>query len=167
MIDWSKRNEEEANLFNPPFLSILCYESIKNYNEETKLNSPFILPFLIIPFILHKKTRDRLPSTTRTQFTTWMVNETNSSLKIDYNSRANAFVPYVKEAIIYSCNTNLIQFSREGNFEIRTKLSKDIYSNEIFTEDALECIKKASFCGKWFARSGDINTIMLFLGVRP
>lgn len=164
MDKWISRSEEEANLFNPAFLSMLCHEAIKSYNDESRGDSPYILPFLIIPLILHKETRIRLPTTIRTQFITWCVNEKNSALKIGYDKRATAFVPYVKEAIMYSFHAGIIQFSKEGNIQIKSKLQS---SKKELSEEVQECIKKAAFCGKWFAKSGDINTIMLFLGVRP
>ncbi|MDO9326623.1 MAG: DUF6521 family protein, partial [Methanoregula sp.] len=68
MRPWGKRCIEEANLFNPAFLSVIAHQCVKGYEDESGSNVPYILPFLIAPLILHKNTRDNLPSSIATKF---------------------------------------------------------------------------------------------------
>ncbi len=71
MRPWDKRSLEEANLLNPAFISIICYQCVKGYCETAGKSAPHVLPFLVTPLVLHKKTREDLPRTVSTTFSTW------------------------------------------------------------------------------------------------
>ena len=166
MFEWNHRNEIEANLFNPPFLSFLCYETVKGYENISESEAPFVLPFLVIPFVLSKEIREKIPKTKKTKFIPWVAKEENSFLKVGYEQRIKAFTPYVREAIMFAYYMELMDFSKKGNLKVKKKLESYI-DREDLTEEVKDCIKKAKFCGEWFASTGSISTVMVFLGVRP
>jgi len=168
MRTWDKRSFEEANLLNPAFLSIICYLCVKGYCEKGSKNAPYILPFLVTPLVLHKKTRENMPRTVSTTFFTWISRPQGAQAKIEYAQRTRSIVPYVKEALVFSLSNKLLKSTENCSFQIDS-LNLKIPSKEddLFTNEVLECFKKAYFCGRWFAHTGKIETSMALLGVKP
>ncbi len=167
MRAWEYRSAEEANLLNPPFVGGLCFEVIKEYCNKTRKDAPYILPFLAIPLVLHKRTRDSLPTTTRATFGLWALSPEGTQAKTQYASHAKSLVPVVKESVSYMLKNKFLSITQDGNFKlgVNEKLSKQTPPD--FTEEVQNCFKRASFCGKWFACAGKIETVMALLGVKP
>ncbi|MHB1697448.1 MAG: three component ABC system middle component [bacterium] len=167
MRAWEYRSAEEANLLNPPFVGGICFEVIKGYCDKTKKDAPYILPFLAIPLVLHKNTRDSLPATVRATFGSWALSPEGTLAKMKYAAHAKSLVPIVKEAVSYMLKNKSLSITQDGNFELgdNDKLSKQTPSD--FTDEVKDCFKRATFCGKWFACAGKIETVMALLGVKP
>ena len=70
MKAWNERTHEIAYLLNPAFCGRILYSSIKAYNEKTRKSFPFPLIYLILPLVLHKKTRININS--KTKFHNWI-----------------------------------------------------------------------------------------------
>lgn len=168
MRSWDKRSFEEANLLNPAFVSIICYQCVKGYCENSIKNAPYVLPFLVTSLVLHKKTREDLPSTVRTAFSTWINKPQGTRAKIEYAKRTRSIVPYVKEALVFSISNKLLKCTDGRSFEIDDqKIKIPSKEDDQFSNEVLECFKKAYFCGRWFAQAGKIETSMALLGVKP
>ena len=168
MIAWQKRSLEVANLLNPAFLSIVIQQCIKAYNVESKGNAPYVLPFLVSPIVLHKRTRDALPGQISTPFTTWITQLEGSHTKIGYSKRASSVVPYVKEALAFAFANNIIITTEDdGSLRVNKQIRVPTHSNDTVTEEVVMCYKKAYFSGRWLARAGKIETVMALLGVKP
>lgn len=101
MKPWVERSLDEANLFNPAFLSIISYQSIKGYNEISKTVAPYVLPFLVCPLILHKRTRKSLPKSLRSPFHSWITKIEGTEAKTKFLINAKIFTPYIKESLIF------------------------------------------------------------------
>ena len=167
MIAWQKRSPEVANLLNPAFLSVVIQQCIKAYSVESKGNAPYVLPFLVSPIVLHKRTRDALPGQISTPFTTWITQLEGSHTKIGYSERASSVVPYVKEALAFAFANNIIITEDDGSLRVNKQIRVPTRLNDTLTEEVFICYKKASFSGRWFARAGKIETVMALLGVKP
>jgi hypothetical protein len=167
MRAWESRSIEEANLLNPAFLSVLLVECIKGYTSEEKEQAPYVLPFLVLPLVLHKKTRLALPGTTRTIFASWISKKEGTLAKAGYPERALSLKPYIKEALLFSLANGLIQVDGKGGLQVLMTNSKRKGTGAERTEEVEDCIMRSSFCGRWFARVGKVETVMTFLGVRP
>jgi len=167
MRAWECRSAEEANILNPPFIGGLCFEVIREYCNNAKKEAPYILPFLTVPLILHKKTRESLPTTIRTTFVSWALSSTGTQVKTKYFAHTKALVPVIKEAVSFIIKNGFLSITQRGNFELglKNKLLKQIPPD--FTDEVNDCFKRAAFCGRWFAHAGKIETIMALLGVKP
>ncbi len=64
MRKWSDRVVKEANLLNLAFGAVLLAETVAHYDNKAHQGLPFALAFLVLPIILHEKTRRSLPITT-------------------------------------------------------------------------------------------------------
>ena len=85
MTLWETRSTEVANLLNPAFCGELMLCCIKTYMETSKKPFPYPLVFLILPIILHKKTRTSISKTTREQLHVWI--RFNQEIKIGHTKR--------------------------------------------------------------------------------
>ena len=167
MRTWERRSVDEANLLNPAFLSVIAYQCVKGYSETTGNSAPYILPFLVSPLVLPKKSRKSLPRTVGTAFTSWITKPQGTAVKVSYAPRASSLVPYIREALLFSIANGVLTQERDCSFLTRKTITVDSLHDTSFTDEVEECFKKAYFCGRWLARVGKIETVMALLGVRP
>ena len=93
---WDERNTIVANLFNPAFCGEIIRIVANSYNKHTINKFPFAFSFIVLPILLHKQTREKMPRTIRTYFFAWV--EENDSLFFDFSKRTKSMVKYTKEA---------------------------------------------------------------------
>ena len=164
MKKWSERSEETAYLLNPPFLSLVIQNAIDGYMTMDDDGSPFILPFILVPLVLHGRTRRMLPRTTRTTFASWITDTTNAVVKLDFAVLCRALNPYVKEGLIFSMQNGGVRISEHGRLVVSGAVKKSFAGA---SEEVDACIRASAFCGKWFGKSGSIKTTLALLGVKP
>lgn len=164
MKEWSNRPPEVANLLNPAFCSFLIFKGVKEYIQQKSDGAPYVFPFVLLPLILHKPTRQIFPRTVSTSFTSWITSADTGIAKIGFSERARNMVPYVKEALVFSIHYNQIVITGDGKLKTSIQILK-VPPNS--TNDVKECIESAKKCGKWLSRVGDFKTIMALLGITP
>lgn len=167
MKSWEKRPSEVANLLNPAFCSVVLHNAIKGYQSQQELGMPFPLIFIILPFVLHPKTRDALPSTTTKNFYSWL--QENHQTYIGFSHRAKNLVLHTKESITFGIKQQIFQVNNDGRIilVIRRRTVRNpakIWSKE---SDAYQCYSKAHFVGKWLTKINDVSNIFVALGIRP
>src|SRR5690349_10276161 len=72
MSDWLLRPRVESTLLNPALIGMTIAYAAQGYGEGTQEPMPWPVAFLIPPMVLHRPTRESLPSDTRTHFATWV-----------------------------------------------------------------------------------------------
>lgn len=165
---WQNRSAEEANLLNPTFIGLVCHRAIKEYCKTARSGAPYPLPFLITPLVLYKKTRLSLPSRVSTPFVTWILCPEGTQAKTKYAAHAISLVPSVKESLSFAIKHELLSITPRGEFVPATTVVQDYdKKSSDFTEEVMDCFKRAAFCGRWIARAGRIETVMALLGVKP
>ena len=167
MKSWQKRPPEIANLLNPAFCSIILHNSIKGYQSKQELGMPFPLIFVILPIILHPKTREILPSTTNKNFYSWL--REYPQIYIGFSNRAKSLVRHTKESVAFGIKQQIFQVNNDGRIILVKK--KKLFRNpkQIWSEesDSYQCYSKANFVGKWFTKISDVSNIFVALGIRP
>ncbi len=162
MRAWNERPIEIANLFNPAFCGEIIRNCVKSYEELSIEPMPFSLLFLILPIILHKKTRCSITSHTR-QFHPLL--DKHQDLKLDFSYRASQLIPITREAITFLLQVKAIRIDENAQVSIIPYKSKSIEDRENGEID--DCFKKARILGRLFGRSGNPSTIYAIWGVRP
>ena len=162
MKNWDSRAKEIAYSLNPAFCSRLLYNTIKSYNTEGNRSFPFPLLYLVLPLLLHRQTREAIES--KTQFINWIHN--NEPLLIGFAERTKSLVPIVNEALEFLLQSGYIIFSANAEIDICHTV-KGLSKTRFAEGDVESCIAKSEHIGKWFARTGRIETIYSALGVRP
>lgn len=165
---WENRSAEEANLLNPIFMGLICYQTIQGYCKTAEKGAPYPLPFLIAPLVLYKRTRLSLPLRVSTPFVTWILCPDGTQAKTKYSVHAKSLVSTVKESLSFAIKHEFLSITPQGEFVPGENAVRD-YSktSSDFTEEVMDCFKRAGFCGRWIARAGKIETVMALLGVKP
>ncbi|WP_304066947.1 three component ABC system middle component [Pedobacter glucosidilyticus] len=162
--NWEERSLITANLLNPAFCGEVIRRAIVSYNDNEKdLKFPFILAFLVLPIVLHKRTRQKMPLRSSTYFHAWV--EENEYLFLGFADRAKQMLPYTKEAISFLMVHNAMSVDNNGVIEI-SSYRKATPKGENVTE-ITEIYKKAELLGKWLRMTGNTQTIFMFLKIRP
>lgn len=150
---------------NPGFCVNLIWNAARGYTSETGGALSFEESFLILPFVLHRETRERLPRTSRTSLAVWL--EENPLARNRIAGRARSLVPFTKEALTFGGLHGFIRF-KEGKLH-----AEETWKNEVSqalkesSDEVRACIKRADFIGKWFAQTGDASTVFALIGIRP
>ena len=100
MLDtWNERPQDVFNLLNPSFVGLLLHRAVRGFKRETTTGMPFELIFLVLPFVLHGATRNRLPAKITTTLPTWI--QLNRDTLLEFGKRAQTLLPFAKEAIMF------------------------------------------------------------------
>ena len=162
MNKWDIRTHEVAYLLNPAFCGRILYSTIKTYNEISNRAFPFPLIYLVLPLVLHKRTRVNISS--RTQLLGWV--QKHPQLLIDFPRRTRELVPISNEAIEFLLQTGKILLTPNGELEI-VPTSRTLSKTKYVDSEVKECLIKAEHVARWFASAGKTETIYIVLGVRP
>lgn len=162
MKKWDSRATEIAYLLNPAFCGRIIYHAIKTYSTESKRPMPFPLVYLILPMVLHRKTRERIKSIT--QMHLWI--QANPDVLIGFASRTKNMVKITNEAVEFLMQSGLVTLSINAELDI-SQLFKPLSTTKYVNAEIGECINKSSNVAKWFVKAGKVETIYASWGVRP
>jgi hypothetical protein len=165
MQAWDKRPFEIANLFNPAYCLILIQEAVRGYLREDKEGMPYPLVFLILPIVLHERTRSSLPRSVASKMHSWLADHPDA--RIHFPQRARHLLPYTKEAILFGLQTGTLKFNEERHLVIESTNKVRKLSSWESDAEIISCLKESQFLGRWFAQAGDSSTIFYMWGVRP
>jgi hypothetical protein len=165
MSSWTARPREEANLLNPPFCSLLLLLATEHYQRASKSNMPYVYPFLLLPIVLHKATREGLPRTTLKSLSTWI--EENPSFRALLPDNVRALRPFVQEALLYGLVHECLKIDEEGALSLGKKPRGLSGYETASSNEVRDCLKRAQFVGRWFASAGSVPTVMTLWGIRP
>lgn len=166
MRAWAERVVEEAHLLNPAFGAALLAEATDNYSNKVQHGLPFSMMFLVLPIVLHEKTRQALPKTTLTVLLPW-VQEHRENL-VGFPERVRLLQPVTREALLFGLQTEILILSDSGQIKIGDR-RKTVTARRtpFFTQEATECIERSGFLGRWFAASGPDSNIFSAWGIAP
>lgn len=161
---WAERSREERALLNPALCAELLWCAARSCVRDGDSLS-FEEGFLVLPFVLHRVTREALPQGTRTSLAVWL--DTNPLARGRIATRARLLVPFTKEAITFGGVHGLLQIEGGRLLAVEAWRLRVNRANMASSDEVRECAKRADFIGKWFAATGSASTVMALLGVRP
>lgn len=165
MSQWHARSSEERSLLNPSFCSTLLWHAAIGYASERDAAMAFELSFIVLPFVLHRQTRETLPRATTTSLATWMSDHPLHRARL--GERAAALRPFTREALIFGSSYALLQLGADGvraNQAMKRRVTSGLKST---SDEVRNCATRAQFLGKWLEKAGNGQTVMTLLGVRP
>ena len=160
---WNERNPIVANLLNPAFCGEIIRRTAGSYNKATNSNFPFEYCFLVLPILLHKQTRDRMPKTTRSYLFAWV--EDNNDLFFNFPIRAEQMVPFAKEAVVFLLQNNFIELDAKNQITVMGKRVKRYKGDDLNEVETI--LKKSEMLGKWFSHNSNINSVYSFFRITP
>lgn len=161
---WTNRSVISANLLNPAFCGEVIRRTVWAFNKNSEDKIPYSLLFLILPIVLHKQTREKMPIRSSTYFHSWV--DCNEYLFIDFAKRVRLLKPYTKESIMFLLKYKVISILDDGKFEIVDPYRKRYPEGE-FTDEVYQILKKAELLGRWLSLTGNAQTIYMFLKIKP
>ena len=166
MKTWLERSHEEQRLLNPSFCAVLLWNSASGYRRQSHDSGslPFPEAFLVLPAVLHAETRNSLPRSITTSLAVWV--EENPLSRAVIRDRARLLVPFTKEAILFGLTHKIFRLYR-GGISAEPQWKQKIEATVEASDEVEFCAKRATFLGRWFAKTGDVETVMALLGVRP
>ncbi|GHU09082.1 hypothetical protein AGMMS50225_09020 [Betaproteobacteria bacterium] len=167
MMSWIERSIEERNLLNPSFCAMLLWHVAQGYAAKRSILISIELSFLVLPFVLHKETRENLPTNIRTSLSAWLTKY--PIVRTQLGERAATLCAFTKEALIFGGTNKLFALTQDG---IRANAAADIKRQvntalRLTSDEVRDCAKRAEFLGRWLENAGEPETVMILLGVRP
>ncbi len=163
MEQWNNRSIEVAYLLNPAFCSSLVYLTIKEYSKKVSHGLPFSLMYLILPILLHKRTRKDISS--KTNMVKWL--QDRPELLIGFSKRVNNLIEYTNEAIEFLLAHEVVKIVGD-KFQILSNLSPSLMNGQAEkNSEVKECFLKAVNLGRWFANMKSQENIYIAWGIKP
>lgn len=164
MESWILRPSDVASLLNPAFCSIILAQAARGFTTESPDGLPFALSALVIPFTLHRHTRQCFPQKTSTKFHVWL--EGHPEIRLGLGERAKDLVPFTREAVLFGLQHQTLLLTNAGNL-LSGGTQRNLERQLPQQGDAIECVKSAQYLGRWFAKAGAPNTLYALLGIQP
>lgn len=161
MIAWDRRPIEIASLLNPAFCGEVIRRCIEKYEKVSSQPLPYPLVYLILPLVLHKKTRETISP--KKQLHAWL--QSHEEVKIGFADRTKELVPITKEALLFLLQVGVIEVDDQA------RLSAIRYDRRVPASqkegEIDNCYHTSEVIGRWFAQSGNVTTIYALWGIRP
>lgn len=161
MRKWEERPPETKYLLNPAFCSRLLYAAIFEYESKSGRPMPFPLIYLILPLVLHKRTREKINSVTK--LLNWT--QANQELLLGFPARAKGLVEITNESIEFLLCSGIAQLTDTGEI-IRTPRKRKLSEADYLNEEIKQCIWKSKHVARWFIGAGTTENVYACLGVR-
>lgn len=165
MTPWTDRSIEERSLLNPGFCSMLLWHAAQGYASERSVPMAIEISFLVLPFVLHKETRESLPTNIRTSLPTWLAE--HPIVRARLGERAVTLRAFTKESLIFGGSHGLLVLAQDGvrgNADMRKRVNAALKAT---SDEVRDCAKRSEFLGRWLDKAGGPETVMTLLGVRP
>lgn len=156
---WTEPSALVAAMLNPALIASLLSGAVDAYEQRNASGMPWSLSFVIAPMALHQATRQALPTTTRTHFSTWVTR--NPVLRAGFSRQAKAMVAPVRAGLRFALRVHMLELHNDcltsrtplqGRSPERTELE--------------EILNSASLIGRWMAKN-ETATVFASLGVGP
>jgi hypothetical protein len=157
-------SSEEVALFNPAFLARILREAAGDYEKESSEDIPLPLTFLLVPLVLHKATRDDLPTLASSQMQTWIREHPRHLAQL--GTRVIGMRSFVGLAIRFGLHHGVLT-SEDGRIGAGSVKRRPRGYNEDESVEVLMCMRAARFVGRWFGRQPDAATLLAIWGLRP
>ncbi|WP_373291995.1 three component ABC system middle component [Nocardia pneumoniae] len=150
-----------ATMLNPALLAAVIAHAADGYARESGVGLPWALSFVVAPMVLHRSTRDTLPTTTRTHLATWVSR--NPVARAGLPQRAISLVEPVRAGMRFGLAHGV--FRVEGD---RLVTSQRRRPRGFQTPTELDGIlRKSNLVGRWLSKTDSPATVFAILGVAP
>ena len=120
---------------------------------------------MVLPTVLHRETRERLPRNRRTSLADWIGR--NPLVQGTIAGSAKRMGEHVREGMLFGARHGLMRLER-GRIHSDEGWRRRIngWLGEASDEVRL-CARRAEFVGGWFAGNASAAGVLALLGVRP
>lgn len=165
MKTWVERPTELAYLFNPAFCGWVLRGACEGYASVRPAGMPLPLCFLILPVVLHRGSRERVPRAVTTTLHVWL--QDHPEVRVGFVERARELAPFTREALIFLGSRGQLRVADEGAVLVDGKLGRGKAPLLRESQELGEILAAAKFVGRWFAYAGEPATVFQIWGVCP
>ncbi|MFF5344093.1 three component ABC system middle component [Streptomyces althioticus] len=159
MPSWAQRPQASAAFLNPALVAAVAATAARDYEREASGRlMPWPMAFVVAPLVLHRPTRQALPTSTRTHLTKWVAD--HPALVAGLAARSTSLAPSVREGLRFGLRHQMLTIE-QGSLKGR------IPSTSRIEGELADLIRAASLIGRWTAKSDNPSTVFALLGVRP
>ena len=162
MKPWNERPFEVRNLYNPAFCGLLLARAMAGHRKEQDRGMPYSLSFLVLPFVLHRASREILAAKTQSRLLKVLADA--PELLVNFPARAVAMRPFTQEGFGLLMQKRCLDVSENGRVSLRPRTVAQTMKG---SDEAKQCQRVALYLGRHFARIDDRATLFASLGVRP
>ncbi len=171
MSAWQERTIEQRNLLNPAFCAITVWHLARGYRTEaTALGSdaggfPLALAFVGASLVLRGQTRDQLPRTITSSLATWVNDH-----PLERSAVAKGVVVLretVREALLFGAQHGLLSLDGHRLDAGSTSMKQINTYLRASSDEVRDCMRQATFVGRWLYKAGAPPTVLALLGVQP
>lgn len=160
MTAWTDRSPIIAAMLNPALIAAILAEAADGYHRESEQTLPWTLSFITAPLVLHRGTRQTLPTSTRTHLATWTSR--NPVIRAGFPARAQGLVEPVKEGIRFGLAQGALSLE-DDHLTGQTRRPRGF----VMPDELADILRKARFVGRWLAKIDSPATVFAVLGVAP
>lgn len=158
MPSWTQRPQASAAFLNPALVAVIAAAAARDYEREASGRlMPWPMAFVVAPLVLHRPTRQVLPTSTRTHLTNWVAE--HPALVAGLAARSSSLAPAVREGLRFGLRHHMLTIEQGC---LKGTIPKSRTDGEL-----ADLIKAASLIGRWTAKSDNHSTVFALLGVRP
>jgi hypothetical protein len=157
---WTDRPQVVAAMLNPALIASVLASTAANYHREADQAFPWTLSFITAPLVLHRGTRQALPTSTRTHLVAWISR--NPRIRAGFPPRAQGLVEFVREGIRFGLAQRVLTLE-EGRLTGQTRRPRSF----VIPDELDDILRNARFVGRWFAKIDNTATVFAVLGVAP
>ncbi|MEZ0076299.1 hypothetical protein ABH927_005677 [Planotetraspora sp. GP83] len=150
-----------AAMLNPALVAAVLVTTADGYHKESGTGVPWMLSFVVAPMVLHRGTREALPSTTKTHLATWVSR--HPVLRAGFPLRAQGLVEPVREGIRFGLAHEVLRLENDRLLAQPRSRPRGFRS----PKDLEDILRKANLVGRWLAKTDSPATIFALLGVAP
>ncbi len=156
---------EEQNLYNPAYVGVILYHSIRECQSKNRTGLHCALTYLVAPLALSSGYSSLLPATISTPIAGWAA-ESEGHL-VGFSKSVESYIEIVNAAIAYLFELEAIVLTEDGFYRVENdKIAKSpamINNNSTFKNS----YQGAGFLGRWFASASSVEIIYTHFGVAP
>lgn len=154
MTTWADRSEIPAAYLNPALLAVLASAAAYGYARETGHPMSWPLIFIVCPLVLHRPTRQALPTSTRTHLSTWVTR--NPLIRAGFPARAESLTSFVREGLRFGLHHGLLFFENGALRGTQVRVSDT---------ETQSLLRAAMLVGRWLGKTDQPSTTFALFGV--
>ena len=149
-------------MLNPALMAVVLAGAAESFEFHSGKMMPFEYSFLIAPLVLHRESRDALPSRIDSHMTKWVLD--HPVLTAGLPARAQEIAPYVREGLRFGLNNKALRLRPDGTMSGQIKSSPRTLKRN---NDLSSIVRGSGFVGRWLTTAPSSAAVYSLFGVTP
>lgn len=149
-------------MLNPALIATILAGAAESYEARSGETMPWEYSYILVPLVLHRDSREALPSRLNSHMTSWVVE--HPVLIAGLPSRARELAPYIREGLRFGLRTESLKMERDGTLMGRLLSSPSTLNR---SKELAVLVRSSGFVGRWLTVANRPSDVFALLGVSP